>query len=265
MPSCGCHVALKTVPDLSPEEMYEIKREFRALAGISHPNLVTLHELIVSDQLCFFTMEMIDGIAILQYVRTPISDSRSEDGNGEATHVDLPRLCAALRQIAHGLGALHGAGTVHRDVKPTNVLVEGTGRLVVLDFGPADTYGSRRATARDGTLDGTPAYMAPELSRGRRAESVDRLVQRRGDDLRGADRPGPHQNMIEPLLERAQVGPAVARRIAGGIASVARDVRHSPARSRSLASAFGAEVLAALDDLEAHYIAPPPFVGRTTE
>ena len=62
-------VALKTMRYPEPEEIYRLKREFRTLAGISHPNLVTLHELFVDGDECFFTMEAVEGTDLLTYVR----------------------------------------------------------------------------------------------------------------------------------------------------------------------------------------------------
>src|SRR6266404_9260669 len=62
-------VALKTLERLAPEQVYRLKQEFRALAGIVHPNLVQLHELIVSAEACFFTMEFIPGADFVEHVR----------------------------------------------------------------------------------------------------------------------------------------------------------------------------------------------------
>src|SRR5262249_9029888 len=76
---------------------------------------------------------------------------------------DEPKLRAALRQVAEALGALHAAGQVHRDVKPTNVLVTEQGRAVLLDFGLAAEHGDPTAA---GLIEGTIEYMAPEQAAG---------------------------------------------------------------------------------------------------
>src|SRR5436190_302719 len=152
----GQDVALKTLHQLGPDELYRLKSEFRSLAGMTHPNLVALHELVVDGEDCFFTMEFVDGVRFDEYAR------------GDGPGLDLARLCEALRQLVSGLSALHAAGTVHRDIKPSNVLVERGGRVVLLDFGLAAPWvpGGRHESL--GALVGTPAYMAPEQQWGRR-------------------------------------------------------------------------------------------------
>jgi hypothetical protein len=139
-------VALKTLLRSSQASIYRFKQEFRTLAGVAHPNLVSLYELIATDETWFFTMELIDGVSFLDHVRPP---------NGTAANVG--RVRAAVGQLARGLAVLHGTGRLHRDLKPSNVLVTRSGRVVILDFGIASEFG----TVDDG-LCGTVAYMSPE-------------------------------------------------------------------------------------------------------
>ncbi len=142
----GTMVALKTLHHLDAQALLGFKREFRALADISHPNLITLYELISDDQQCFFTMELVEGVNFREYAQVP-------DG-----------LRNAVQQLVHGVSALHAAGKLHRDLKPSNVLVTGQGRLVILDFGlVTDTI--MDASERDPIV-GTPAYMSPEQRAG---------------------------------------------------------------------------------------------------
>ena len=155
-------VALKTLRAWAPNDLYQLKKEFRALSRLSHPNLVQLYELVVLDDQCFFTMELVEGVDLLRHVR------RGSDG-AEASwrQVDETRLRDSFRQLATGLHALHGFGQVHRDVKPANVLVESGGRVVLLDFGLASTLSSRMSRhSRVGVVDGTLAYMSPEQAVG---------------------------------------------------------------------------------------------------
>ncbi|HEY0133582.1 MAG TPA: protein kinase, partial [Nannocystis sp.] len=143
-------VALKTLRGCEPAALVRFKHEFRALSDLVHPNLALLYSLAVTGDQAFLTMERIDGVDFLTYV-------------GQAPAGELaPRLHGALAQLIDGLGALHAAGKLHRDVKPSNVLVTREGRVVILDFGLVQELAG--ATIPGGeALAGTPAYMAPEL------------------------------------------------------------------------------------------------------
>ena len=187
-------VALKTLRTLSAEGILRFKNEFRSLQDLSHPNLCTLGELITLGRQWFFTMELVDGVDLLGWVRprregapsSPLSTSRdfvdpSPSADTLRPHasalqraervarpaIDLSRLRAALVELARGVTALHAAGVVHRDIKPPNILVEQkTGRVVLLDFGLAQS--STRAGESDVRVVGTADYMAPEQASGRK-------------------------------------------------------------------------------------------------
>ena len=192
-------VALKTLRRLDPDSLYRFKREFRALSDISHPNLVTLYELVATGDEVFFTMELLDGWTILRYVREearggapdppsdlsqsasvmPVghaSDAPTVTGPGGADvpapvlarpaggRVDYARVRHAFLQLGEGVQALHEGGLLHRDLKPSNVLVTHEGRVVILDFGLAQE--SRPDDTQTVTVQGTPAYMSPEHASG---------------------------------------------------------------------------------------------------
>ncbi|HLV66578.1 MAG TPA: protein kinase, partial [Polyangiaceae bacterium] len=105
-------VALKTMHGMSPEDRLRLKREFRALAHIVHPNLVNLYELVADERWCFFTMELVSGVDFVEYTR-----------GVEAARTDpetfVRRLRDAGTQLASALQALHLGGKLHRDVKPS--------------------------------------------------------------------------------------------------------------------------------------------------
>src|SRR5258708_1533388 len=190
----GERIALKTILHHDAETVARVKHEFRALQDIHHRNLVTLRELVAETNDVFFTMELVDGVDLVTWVRgrgrpvppsaspTLLEPSRGRDATDTQPDIDThgvpsasgaqplvqrepgafdeARLRDAFGQMALGLSALHGAGKVHRDVKPSNVRVTGEGRVVLLDFGLVfDVDG---ASSSDGNVVGTPSYMAPE-------------------------------------------------------------------------------------------------------
>src|ERR1700730_1386856 len=200
-------LALKALTRTEAGDIYRFKREFRALADVSHPNLVSLYEFMSDGTFWFFTMELVRGVTFLEYVRPgfrtrrhPVSGTATllksdedaqpsldheaetvelevESLSGESdedssshyrrertakdSHLDLPRLRSALRQLVEGVHGLHETGKLHRDIKPSNILVTREGRVVILDFGlVADV--EAKGTQDSGLIAGTPDYMSPE-------------------------------------------------------------------------------------------------------
>jgi tRNA A-37 threonylcarbamoyl transferase component Bud32/tetratricopeptide (TPR) repeat protein len=156
----GREVALKLLRQASGRDLYRFKKEFRALADIVHPSLVALHELHAADGEWFFTMELVEGVSFIDWVRpSKLQGPQRTRADIAASPVDKARLHGALVQLADALIALHRAGKLHRDLKPSNVLVTRTGRLTLLDFGLV-------ATMAEGDPErlavGTPVYMSPE-------------------------------------------------------------------------------------------------------
>ncbi|MFN0248469.1 MAG: protein kinase domain-containing protein [Kofleriaceae bacterium] len=139
----GQDVALKLLPALDATSLLRFKNEFHALHDVQHPNLVRLHELYEDHGTWFFTMQLVDGVELFAWIGT-----------------DEARLREVLPQIAQALHRLHADGLVHRDVKPSNVLVTPAGRAMLLDFGlVAPTWSPGEGV-------GTPAFMAPEQVEG---------------------------------------------------------------------------------------------------
>jgi serine/threonine protein kinase/tetratricopeptide (TPR) repeat protein len=151
-------VALKTLNLTSGNDLYRFKREFRALADAKHPNLVTLYELVSEGSMWFFTMEYVPGMPFDRALAAAVPKPGADLAGG--AEADMGRVIHSIQQLCSGVQAMHEAGSVHRDLKPTNVLVTPEGRVVILDFGLARPRGS--LTISGNGFSGTPAYMAPE-------------------------------------------------------------------------------------------------------
>ncbi len=130
-------------------------REARALASVSHPNVVEVFEVGTEAEQVFIAMELVDGTTLGHWV----ADERP-------SWVEIVR---AYLQAGEGLQAAHDAGVVHRDFKPSNALMARDGRVRVLDFGLAEQSAPRTGDLLPDSIAGTPAYMAPECLRGRAA------------------------------------------------------------------------------------------------
>jgi eukaryotic-like serine/threonine-protein kinase len=150
----GARVALKLLVSQQPGALMRLKNEFRALSRTLHPNLVGLHGLGVDKYGWFLVMDLVDPST--DFVQHARAQGRCDEG----------RLRAALAQLLHGVSALHGAGKLHRDLKPNNVLVTQEGRVVIVDFGLLG-----EPDEADGSFVGTPAYASPEQLLGHSLEA----------------------------------------------------------------------------------------------
>lgn len=185
----GQLVALKTLKHRDPDTLHRLKREFRALAHLSHPNLVDFYDMVVAGDTGFLTMELVEGSSIIRYCRPgdpgpvdtlsradtfPSATSRLIRATPASASFDETRVRTVLPQLARALCSLHQAGMVHRDIKPPNVLVTHSARVVVLDFGLVADLGKSATDSLAGRIVGTVEYMAPEqVSDGRMSPAVD--------------------------------------------------------------------------------------------
>lgn len=128
-----------------------LRQEVRSAREVISPNVCRVYDLVELEGRELLSMEHIDGVTLLSVLR-------------ERAPLPLTEARDLALQFLTGLGAVHEAGLVHRDFKPENVMITRSGRVVVMDFGIA------QKTEAGGTVAGTPAYMAPEQSRG---EAVD--------------------------------------------------------------------------------------------
>lgn len=153
-PALDRFVALKILPATNSSGVSfaeRFNREARALARLSHPSIVSVHEFGQAGALHYFIMEFVDGANLRQLEQAGRLSPR------EALQI-IPQICDALQYA-------HDEGVVHRDIKPENVLVDRKGRVKIADFGLAKILGcdpdATRLTA-EGQVMGTPHYMAPE-------------------------------------------------------------------------------------------------------
>lgn len=152
-PNLDRKVALKILPPETagdPAFAERFRREARALARLSHPNIVALYEFGQAGPYFYLVMEYVDGTNLRERLR-------SRRLTPEEAFAIVPEICAAL-QFAHE------AGVVHRDVKPENILLDARGRVKLADFGIAKMAPGAADITLTGPRDamGTPHYMAPE-------------------------------------------------------------------------------------------------------
>lgn len=124
--------------------------EARAMARVSHPNVVAIHALGEHHGTPYFVMELVEG-----------SDLETWLHEQDRLPLSIPQAVSILSEIGAGVEAIHEAGATHGDLKPSNVLVDPKGRMVVTDLGLARLLDSEVRKTLE--LAGTPAYMAPEI------------------------------------------------------------------------------------------------------
>lgn len=148
-------VAIKILrPDLVRAKgvVERFRGEAGVLASLSHDNLVRIHSFVEDRDDVFFVMELVEGVSLHTVINDFISRKR---------YLARERIAAIVSQVASALDAMHDAGLMHRDVKPSNVVLDRTrDRAVLVDVGLARKLGSRAEAA------GTPGYVAPESFRG---------------------------------------------------------------------------------------------------
>ncbi len=161
-------VALKVLPESAagdPDRLVRFEREARAVARLSHPNILEIHDVGHDNGVHYAVTELIEGDTLRERLRRG--------------RLPLRKAVAIADAIARGLGAAHAQGVVHRDVKPENVMLTSDGRVKVLDFGIAalrpievDAEGTGASTLTGvGDMIGTVGYMAPEQLRGQPADA----------------------------------------------------------------------------------------------
>ena len=147
-------VALKILQSRTREDPAfgeRFAREARALARLSHPNIVAVYDFGQSKELFYFVMEYVDGANLRHLL--------------QAARMTPKEALAIVPQVCDALQYAHDQGIVHRDIKPENILIDKSGRVKIADFGLAKIIGLERedvTLTNAGDRMGTPAYMAPE-------------------------------------------------------------------------------------------------------
>jgi len=176
----GRDVAIKVLPEAfaaDPDRRERFEREARAIAALSHPNIVAVFDTGVAaasdagpGERAYVVMELLEGATLRE---------RLAAGAGAASALPARKAMDIAIQIARGLGAAHAKGLVHRDLKPENIFLLDDGQVKILDFGlarqslAADHGAATRTVAvtDPGTVMGTVGYMAPEQVRGQAVDA----------------------------------------------------------------------------------------------
>jgi serine/threonine protein kinase len=157
----GRSVALKRIgmsPGAHAPDLARAEREARLAARLNHPHVVAVFDLVVDDGQQWLVMEYVENVTLAQLVK--------RDGA-----LSPDRAAPLVGQAADALAAAHAAGIVHRDVKPSNILVTGSGQVKLSDFGIARTQADATLT-QTGMVTGSPAYLAPEVAAGQMATAA---------------------------------------------------------------------------------------------
>jgi WD40 repeat protein/serine/threonine protein kinase len=147
-------------PHLATDDSFvaRFRREAMLSASLRHPNIVLIYDVGEQDDYHYFVMDLVEGRSLRDVIRAdkPLA---------------IDRIIRLLRPLAAALDFAHQRGVVHRDVKPTNVVVGDDDRVTLLDFGIARAIEGAQQLTRAGLIVGTPEYMAPEVVTGGVAES----------------------------------------------------------------------------------------------
>lgn len=226
----GREVALKLLhPHIHPQDRRRFEREIRTLARLSHPGVITVHDIGEAEGGgLFFTMPLLTGGALSTL--GPLEDHPEVGG----------RYFAAAISAARALDYVHRQGLIHRDLTPGNIMLGGDGEPRIMDFGLVATSDFTRQLTRSGVTLGTPQYMSPEQTRGAGVGPASDLYALGAVLYRVACGSPPFvgdsdqsilfQHVYEPLPDPASLNPAVTPALAAVLgALLAKQPRDRPA------------------------------------
>lgn len=159
----GREVAVKVLPPWYAADRSFVDRfnlEAKMVAGLSHPNIVTIHDFNEQDGHLYIVMQLVDGGTLKQQIDTMPTRP------GGIRSMDLAEVNIIFKQLADALSFAHRKGIIHRDVKPVNVLMDQGKRPILSDFGIAKVLEGTKELTRPGAGVGTPEYMSPEQCKG---------------------------------------------------------------------------------------------------
>jgi serine/threonine-protein kinase len=153
--------ALKTIrpdADLDPKQVIEMRqrfyREAQTAGKLTHPHIVTVYDVGEDLGMSYIVMEFVEGQTLTQWMKKK--------------RLSVPQIKHVIYHAGLGLAYAHDNGVFHRDVKPDNIMLSGTGAVKVMDFGIARVVES--SLTRTGSVMGTPAYMSPEQVNGQKVD-----------------------------------------------------------------------------------------------
>ena len=132
------------------EFVRKFKMEAQAAAGLNHPNIVSIYDVVDEEELHYIVMELVEGITLKEYIT-------------KKGHLDIRESIGIAVQVAQGIGAAHQRGIIHRDVKPQNMILAGDGKVKVADFGIARAVTAQTISSQ---AMGSVHYISPEQARG---------------------------------------------------------------------------------------------------
>jgi eukaryotic-like serine/threonine-protein kinase len=240
-----------------PEYLERFRREARAVARLSHPNIVTVIDRGDDEGRQFIVFEYVEGENLKELVL-------------RAGRLPVRRALELALAVADGLAFAHDHGLVHRDVKPQNVLLNREGEVKVTDFGIARSLHMDHGVTQTGTVLGTGEYLAPEQAGGKPVSPATDVYSLGVVlwELLAGDVPFVGENFVAVALRHVNEPPPSLRERRSDVsprleAAVARALAKDPARRFPSMAAFAEELRACLAEANGTVPAPEDDLGQT--